>query len=97
MIVVRVAMRAPADGREALQKILQREVVASRASAGCLRFELFQSIEDAYTFLLYEEWKDLAAFDAYRTSPEFHERGKAIFPLLGGKPDPAYYRAEPIQ
>ena len=97
MVVIRVAMRAPANGRDALLEVLQREVAASRASAGCVRFELFQSIEEPYTFLLYEEWQDVAAFDAYRSSPEFHERGKAIFPLLDGKPDPAYYLAEPIQ
>jgi quinol monooxygenase YgiN len=62
--------------------------------AGCQRFQTFVDPDDPDQVLIYEEWADQAAFDAYRGSDYFTEGGKVLFPAMAGAPDSAYYAAE---
>ena len=97
MIVVRVLLSVKSEDRETFLATMRGDVEASRQADGCVRFDLFQSVEGPDAFVLLQEWKDRRSFDDYRNSPGFAERGKSIFPLLAGKPDAAYYAAETIQ
>lgn len=44
-------------------------VESTRAEAGNLRYEYFQSLDDPETILLIDSWTDQAAIDAHHASP----------------------------
>ena len=46
--------------------------------------------------LVYEEWTDRSAFDAYRTSEYFEQGGAILWPAMAGAPDSAYYESERV-
>ena len=55
--------------------LFDKLAIASRAEAGCLMFAVHQSISEAATFVLYEQWRDRAALDAHYETPHFKEYG----------------------
>jgi quinol monooxygenase YgiN len=59
-------------GEEAeVERVLRDLTAASRAEPGCLEYRVSRSLEDARTFVLYEEYEDAAAFQAHRDSEHF--------------------------
>lgn len=94
MVIIRIRISSKPEQREVLEQVLNRESVNIREQAGCLTFELFRSTEQPNQFLLYEEWQDKASFEAYKNSEPFQAIGKALPPMLAGKPDSAYYEGE---
>ena len=62
----------------------------SRSEPGCLRFEAYQSNNDANRFFLFERWESQAALDE-------HRKGKAyttiyqpqVLPLVNREPHPS--------
>ena len=61
---------------------------------GCERFAVYNDPRDANNLLLYEEWTNREAADAYMKSEYFRESGEILLPLIDGEPDSAYYEAE---
>lgn len=45
---------------------------ASKAEAGCIKYDLHQSIEDG-TFVLHETWKDTEALESHVGSSHYEE------------------------
>lgn len=45
---------------------------SSRKEAGCMKYDLHQSIEDG-TFVLHETWKDQAALESHAGSSHYEE------------------------
>jgi quinol monooxygenase YgiN len=96
MIVIRVALDVnPADCTRFVTQ-MNADAAQSRTMPGCVRFELLRDVANEHRFFLYEEWLDMASFDAYRNRDEFKRTGQNVFPLLSTKPDSAYYAAERV-
>ena len=97
MFTIRVAVQVRPDGREAFVAQLKKEEqeVPSRF-AGCQRFAVYRDPGDPGSFLLYEEWSDRTAADAYLNSDYFQAGAAVLFPLMDGQPDSAYYQSERV-
>jgi quinol monooxygenase YgiN len=50
---------------------LREMIPATRAEAGCLRYEVFRASETPRTFFLFEQYRDEAALEAHRESAYF--------------------------
>jgi quinol monooxygenase YgiN len=95
MFVIRVLARFDPDRRqEALDQLAREAAEVPARFPGCRHFQAYVEPGDANQMLIYEEWDDQAAFDAYRTSDYFTEGGKVVFPAIVGAPESAYYAAE---
>lgn len=66
-----------------IAEVLKTAVMNSRAEPGCVLFMANRSIENPRKFVLYEQFKDEAAFQAHVATDSFKENvlGK-IVPLL---------------
>ena len=94
MLTVRVATTLTDEGRApALAQLRLESVEVPRRFPGCERFELFVDPDDANRILVYEEWTDRSAFEAYRTSEYFAQGGAILHPAMAGAPDSAYYES----
>jgi quinol monooxygenase YgiN len=97
MFTVRVAVQVRPEGRDAFVAQLKKaEQEVPGRFAGCERFAVYCDPSDPDSFLLYEEWADREAADAYLTSEYFQAGGAVLFPLMDGQPDSAYYESERV-
>ena len=97
MFCVRVAVRVKPEGRERfVAQLKTEEQEVPDRFAGCERFAVFSDPADPDSVLLYEEWTDRAAAEAYMHSDYFRDAGTVLFPLMDGAPDSAYYEAERV-
>ena len=95
MFTVRViASLKPTAAAEALDQLRREVAEVPEQFAGCECFEVFVDPTDSTRFLLYEEWTDRSAFEAYRTSDYFEAGGAILFPAIAGAPNSAYYASE---
>ncbi|WP_428261646.1 putative quinol monooxygenase [Haliangium sp.] len=95
MYVIRVALQVREDARETFESHAQAETAeVPKRFDGCVRYGFHTLVGEPTSFLLYEEWRDQASFEAYRDSQYFTEIGERIRPLLAAPPDSAYYQVE---
>lgn len=95
MHVIRVTLDIKPESRQAFDEIAALEYnEVPKQFSGCKHFAYWNSIVNDNQVLLYEEWDSVEDFDNYRTSDYFKELGQKLFPLLAGKPDAAYYKAD---
>ena len=90
-----VARYVVTPGHEATVAALLREnAEASRGEPGCLEFSVYQSIDDAGRFLLYERYASEDAFQAHRRSEHFARIiERQVVPLLDER---IWTRMEPL-
>ena len=91
MVVIRVRLTVKPESSDALLAHMQAEVQRNSELDGCEAYALYQNAFDTNAFLLYEEWRDVEAFNSYKTSEAFGQIMSALSPLMAGKPDSAYY------
>lgn len=96
MVVVRICVSVKSENIVALRDVLAGNVAETGKYEGCVRFDVYQDIQDEHTFILYQEWDKQASLKAYRASDYFKAVGGEIFPLLDGDPDLASFEAEAI-
>ncbi|MBS0202466.1 MAG: antibiotic biosynthesis monooxygenase [Planctomycetes bacterium] len=60
-----LTVKDPNDVPE-IQSLLSEQGRLSRAEPGCVRFEVYHSLNDPSVFILNEHWTDQAAVDAHR-------------------------------
>jgi len=83
VVVARVVVK---EGQEkAFIEIASKLVAATRAEEGNLFYTLYQSTENPLTFIVYEEYKDDAAFEAHANSTHFAAFVEAVNDLLAGE------------
>ena len=83
VVVARVAVK---EGYEAaFIEIASKLVAATRAEEGCLFYTLYQSTENPSVFIIYEEYKDDAAFEIHADSAHFAEFAEAINDMMAGE------------
>ena len=90
-----VARYVVTEGHEAaVAELLRENAEASRAEPGCLEFSVYQAIDDARAFLLYEEYTDEDAFQAHRRTAHFKSIiEQQVVPLLDER---VWTRMEPL-
>ena len=54
----------------------------SRAEAGCLNYDIYQSTQDPAVLFTYENWTDKAALNRHMETPHFKALGERLTPLL---------------
>jgi quinol monooxygenase YgiN len=84
MSFVVVAIWTSQTGRERdVEEALQQMIAPSRAERGCLDYRVLRALDDPRVFLLYEEYRTQADYEAHLQSAHFRthatERG---IPLL---------------
>lgn len=71
-IVITAILKAKENMEEQLLAELVKVQKGSRREAGCLNYDLHQSIEDG-TFVLHETWKDNDALESHVGSSHYQE------------------------
>lgn len=67
---------------ETVAQILREAVAQSRKEPGCLRYDLFKSVQGDVSFQLYEAYTDQAALVAHAQSSHFLTLKEKITPYL---------------
>lgn len=67
------------------QELAKELVDGTRTEAGCIIYELNQSIKDERIHCFTEDWKDQAAIDSHNASPHFTKIVPQFAPLLEGE------------
>ena len=71
MVTIVARYRARPGEGDAVAAALTAHVAATRAEPGCLQFDACRSVDDPDEFVLYETYRDEAAFESHRASPHF--------------------------
>jgi quinol monooxygenase YgiN len=83
MYVLTVEVEIEADYRDAYKTIIDRQARTSvEHEEGCLVFDVSTSPEDPTRFLLYEVYRDRAAFDAHLQELHSRENGAMVKPWI---------------
>ena len=79
-----------AANADRVRELLAEQGRLSRAEPGCLRFEVYQSQNDAARFLLCERWESQAALDVHRTAAAYTTIYQPrVLPLVDREPHPS--------
>jgi quinol monooxygenase YgiN len=81
-LTVVARLRAKAGQEAKLRGELQRLVAPTRAEAGCITYDLHESMSEAGCFLFYEVWKKSADLDAHFQTPHMLAIAKVLPELL---------------
>ncbi len=90
MIYLNVMLRVKlASDVERVRTVLEQLTVAARAEPGCVRFEIYQSLNDPCHFTLVERWESQQHLDQHRVAPAFAELyAPIVLPLVDRRPHP---------
>jgi quinol monooxygenase YgiN len=96
VLTVIAKIRAPKGKGDALAPLLKEQAAAVRkAEPGCLVYRYHRSTKDSDLFVVYEQYKDDAAFDLHRKAPHlaaYRERREKEG-LVAGPPEVEIYRS----
>jgi len=63
-----IARIAPAPGQEdALEAKMKELVQETRGEAGCIRYDIYRTVENPCIFVFYENWETKAHWDSHMT------------------------------
>jgi quinol monooxygenase YgiN len=83
MYVLTVEVEIDSDHREDYKAVINRQARMSvEREEGCLVFDVAVSSEDPSRFLLYEIYRDRAAFDLHVQQPHSKENGAKTKPWI---------------
>lgn len=85
-ITVVARIKAKQGSEKQLEDAFRAMVPKVRSEADTQTYILHRSVRDPTVFLFYEVYKDQAALDSHGKTPHMAELGKAIGPLLDGRP-----------
>ena len=69
MVIVSAKIKTKPGKRDDFIKAAESVIAATRAEAGCLKYELYASTEDADGLMYYEEWHSRAALEEHMKAP----------------------------
>ncbi|MNQ29368.1 Autoinducer 2-degrading protein LsrG [compost metagenome] len=75
-------LRCETANRERVRELILQFVEPARREAGCLYYDLYQTIEDPNTFLIVDGWVNQAAVDAHAANPHVATVMQELGPLL---------------
>lgn len=73
MVSFIIRMQFSPEDREKVAEILRELALASRQEPGCVSYIPHTAEDDPNTVLLYEQYRDRAAWDFHRTTPHFQK------------------------
>ncbi|MDF1653674.1 MAG: putative quinol monooxygenase [Coxiellaceae bacterium] len=71
--VVMVAGMSPADMKDYVKDYMDRIMKLSRQNAGCLTYNVHQSLHNPCEFMMYSVWENEAAFEEHNSTEEMQE------------------------
>lgn len=71
MVIIHARLFVKPEYAEAFLEKSKPLVAGSQAEEGNISYELFRHTENPNTFIVVEEWKDLAAIDYHNKTPHF--------------------------
>lgn len=84
-----LAVKQP-DQLDSIRRNLVELTKQSRAEAGCVRFEAYQSEADSLRFLLCEQWENKTAWEQHRLAPAFTTIYQPlVLPYVDREPHPS--------
>ena len=69
VLIARMTAREGEEERAA--ELIAQLVPASNSEPGCIRYVPHRAVDDPRTFMLYEQYKDAAAFEAHAQTEHF--------------------------
>src|SRR5205085_8800020 len=85
-IVLIARLKVKADGVERVKSAALAIVPPSRREAGCINYDIHQSIEDDTVFFWHETWVNKAAIDQHFDTDFFNEFFKVASELAAEQP-----------
>ena len=78
--VVAATYRCKPGEEEKVREVLETMAPLSRQEPGCLFYQAQRSVDDPLTFLLYEQYRDEAGYQAHMATAHFERyiKGEAI-------------------
>lgn len=85
-VIVIATLPVRRDLREIFLAAARQCITATRQEAGCLRYDLHESIETEGAYLFVEHWRDKAALEAHAKMPHLRAFVAAAVPCLAAPP-----------
>jgi quinol monooxygenase YgiN len=95
MFVLQVNIRIKPESVDAFMKKLDENAREARKEAGCKQFEVLVDPADKAKIMLYEVYKDEAAFEAHQQTPHFKKYVAEAVPLLASRERHVWKRVSP--
>jgi quinol monooxygenase YgiN len=88
IVTVTAIIKVKPGLEEQAKQLLLNAVAPTRAEAGCLNYDLHQSVSDPTEFLFHENWASEEALKAHSTSQDEHRLalGRQLGGLIDGPP-----------
>lgn len=90
-LTVVAKMKAKPGMEEQVKQEVQALVAPTRAEAGCINYDLHQSLEEKGLFLFYENWKSREDLDAHLKTPHLQAFQEKAERILAGPLEIAFY------
>lgn len=91
MLTVVATMKVKAGSEAQFEELISKLVAQTRQEPGTRRYQLFRSVEEPSTYLMYEQYEDKAAFESHSSSDHFKEFFVSSKSLMAGRPEVAMF------
>jgi autoinducer 2-degrading protein len=95
MFVLQVAIKIKPENVDAFMKKLDENAREARKEPGCKQFEVLVDPNDKARIMLYEVYKDEAAFQTHQATPHFKKYVAEAVPLLADRVRNVWKRVSP--
>ena len=73
------------DERDEFLDFVRTLIPVERSVTGCLSFDVYEDVATANTFLVFEQWEDEAALDAYVETEAYAEHDDTLSSFVLGE------------
>ncbi|GEK28607.1 putative quinol monooxygenase [Furfurilactobacillus siliginis] len=95
MITINATVFVKESAVQEYLKLAKQLIDGTRTEGGNLRYDMYQSVEQAGTFMFVEQYVDQAGLDAHHEAVHFTTFLKDVDPLLNGEMDVKVFRELP--
>ena len=95
MFVLQVNIRIKTESIDAFMRKLDDNAREARKETGCKQFEVLVDPKDKATVMLYEVYKDEAAFESHQQTPHLKKYVAEAVPLLASRERHVWKRVSP--
>jgi len=95
MFVLQVNIRIKPENVDAFMRKLDENAKAARSKAGCKQFDVLVDPKDKTRLMLYEVYKDEAAFEEHQKGAAFKKYVAEAVPLLADRQRTIWKRVSP--
>ena len=95
MVTVIAHIRAKPGRESRVRQVLEKLLVPTGAEAGCINYDLHQSLTDPTLFVFYENWKSEADLEAHARSVHIQSFRKLADEILAESVEITKWKAMP--